>query len=143
MLKNTSYNNKEIKDEINSKAGFAYSLLQSLKMGGTGSPRFVIMDASKNINELLERDNNINYCQIELRPGGIIVSFRSILETFSWIIPYHMLVIYKSKGTISLYSGEQFMRIQTLYKNKGNNSFIRKLLRLRAAYHAEQYEFKT
>ncbi len=143
MLRNTSYNNKDIKDDINRRVGYAYSILQRVKLGGTGSPRFVIMDASSDIDEFLERDNNINYCHIELRPGGIIVSFRSILETFSWIIPYHMLVIYKSKGTITLYSGEQFMRIQSLYKNKGNNSFFRKLIHLRSEYHTEQYEFKT
>jgi len=143
MIRNVTYNDKEIKDEIRQEVGDSYSFFHRLKLGGTGSPRFVIVEASKDFNNFLELDNNINYCNIELRPEGIIVAFRSLLETFAWIVPYHMLVLYKSKGTVTVYAGEHFMRLQTLYKNKGDNNFIRKLLHLRSEHHTKKYEFIT
>ena len=81
---------------------------------------------------LLDLDHNTNYCNIELRPGGIIVGFRSILETYAWIVPYARLSIFRSKGVVTLYAGEHFMRLLSTDLNKSHGTFIRRLVRLKA-----------
>ena len=96
MLVNVSYNNKEIIQSIASEVGKPYRWKERWKMGGIGSPKLFISDASMEIMELLELDNKINSSNIEIRPRGIILRFRSILETFAVVIPFHKLAIFIS-----------------------------------------------
>ena len=81
MLLNISYNDIKQKNEIDKLVGKPFSIKKRLKMGGIGSEKMIISSASVNIKNLLLLDNNINKCNIELRPKGIIVFFRSLLET--------------------------------------------------------------
>ena len=81
MIKNLSYNSKKIKTLLFELVGGPFSFLERLKLRGIGSSKLVITDASKEIIELLRLDNNINYCNIEIRKNGVIIRFRSLLET--------------------------------------------------------------
>ena len=76
MLLNISYNDIEQKKEIDKLVGKPFSIKERFKMGGIGSEKLIISSASVNIRNLLLLDNNINKCNIELRPKGIIVFFR-------------------------------------------------------------------
>ena len=96
MIKNITYNNPEIQKEIDALVGKSYTLIQRIKMKGTGSARHQIMECSSEIHALLQLDNNTNVCSIEIRPRGVVIHFRSILETFGWAIPYYKLSIYKT-----------------------------------------------
>ena len=93
MLVNTSYNEKKINDSINDLVGKPFGLIDNIKLNGIGSPRLDIIKTSEEIATLLSYDNNRNFCNIELRPNGIIIRFRSLLETFSLVIPFYKLVI--------------------------------------------------
>ena len=95
MLKNVSYNNPKQEDEINKFVGKPFSLIERLKMKGIGSGKLLIVSASKEIENLLILDQNINQCNIERRPKGILIYFRVLLETYALIIPYYKLVIFK------------------------------------------------
>ena len=97
MLLNISYNDIEQKKEIDKMVGRPFSIKERLQMGGIGSEKLIISSASVNIKNLLLLDNNINKCNIELRPKGIIVFFRSLLETYGLIIPNFKLKIYKTR----------------------------------------------
>ena len=88
MLRNLSYNDPKINREVNQAVGKAYSFLASWRMGGTGSQKFIITEASEEIWELLERENTTNYANIELRTEGVIVRFKSYLESFGLISPF-------------------------------------------------------
>ena len=88
MLRNISYNNAKIKSEINNLLGEPFTILNRIKLGGIGSPKYIILQTDSKINNLLNLDNNTNQCNIELRPKGIIISFRSLLETFALIVPF-------------------------------------------------------
>lgn len=125
IIRNVSYNNKEIKTEIINLVGKSYSLMDRFKMGGIGSPRFVISESSTAIQLLLNKDNYINYCNIEIRPGGIIVGFRSILETYGWVIPFNKLVIEKSAKHHSIHSNKDFIKFTG--SEHSLNSFMQKL----------------
>jgi hypothetical protein len=118
MIRNVSYNNKEIKQEINDKVGRPFTMMERFRMGGNGSPKFVIHDASDDIMELLGKDRYINYCNIELRPEGIMVGFRSILESYAWVVPFQDLRLFYQNGQLSIFSNENFVEINDK-KNRG------------------------
>ena len=104
MIKNLSYNSKKINTLLLELVGRPFSFIERIKLGGIGSNKLVIADASKEIVELLRLDNNVNYCNIEIRKNGLIIRFRSLLETYGLIIPFYKLVIYKGESKIySLY----------------------------------------
>ena len=94
-------------------------------MGGNGSPKLFVSQSSEDISDLLTLDNKINSCNIELRPKGIIVRFRSILETFALVIPYHKLTIFKS-GEFSIYRDAQYIKVNS--GEKTVQKFFRKVL---------------
>ena len=134
IIRNVSYNNKDIITEINKVVGKSYSWIERLKLGGIGSPRFVIDHSSESIKELLNKDNYINYCNIELRPGGIIIAFRSLLETYAWIIPYCKLSIYNSENTCSIYSDKDFVKLKNIHKPGLNQAFVKRIMEARTAF---------
>lgn len=123
MLFNISYNQPTIRDRINEEVGPPFSLLERFKLNGTGSPKLFITSTSLDIHNLLVLDNNINTCNIEMRPKGIIVMFRSLLETYALIIPYYKLNLYKGKAEeYSIYRDHYFIKI------KANNPAIHKYM---------------
>jgi hypothetical protein len=95
MLRNVSYNNSIIKSEINDLLGKPFTIFERIKLGGVGSPKYFILQTDIKITNLLNLDNNTNQCNIELRPKGIIISFRSLLETYGLVIPYYKLKLFK------------------------------------------------
>ena len=102
MLQNISYNNKKQRSEIDLLVGKPFTLLERLKLGGVGSPKLYVTSSSKEIDALYLLDHNDNTCNIELRPRGVILRFRSLLETYALIVPYYKLTLFK--GTSDVYS---------------------------------------
>lgn len=126
MLKNVSYNNSKIKSEINDVLGNPFTIFERIKLRGVGSPKYIISQTDSIITNLLNLDNNTNQCNIELRPKGIIVSFRSLLETYALIIPFYKLKLFKGQSNVySIYIDEYFIKI--LAKNKNEHDFIKKI----------------
>ncbi len=112
MLLNISYRDPKQKKQIDDSVGKPFSLQKRWKLGGIGSQKLIINSASVDIYNLLILDHNINSCNIELRPNGIIVRFRSLLETYGLIIPYYKLKIYKGKAQeYSIYKDHHFIKI--------------------------------
>ena len=130
MLRNISYNNSKIKYEINNLLGDPFTILNRIKLGGIGSPKYIILQTDSKINNLLNLDNNTNQCNIELRPKGIIISFRSLLETFALIVPFYKLKLFKGQSNVySIYIDEYFIKI--FVKKKNEHEFIKKISRLK------------
>tara|TARA_B100000242_G_scaffold294015_1_gene274205 strand:+ start:8100 stop:8519 length:420 start_codon:yes stop_codon:yes gene_type:complete len=127
MLKNISYNNLNVIDEINKLVGKPYSFLEKIKRGGVGSEKLLITKADKIIENLLLLDQNINNCNIEIRSNGIIIYFRSLLETYGLIIPYYKLVVFKvSENEYTINVDSKFVKIKI--KSEKDHTFIRKIL---------------
>ena len=130
MLLNISYNDIEQKKEIDKLVGKPFSIKERLQMGGIGSEKLIISNASVNIRNLLLLDNNINKCNIELRPKGIIIFFRSLLETYGLIIPYFKLKIYKGKAEeYSIYKDNLYIKV--LADKKSIHKFFKKIIKNR------------
>tara|TARA_B100000700_G_scaffold49353_1_gene52185 strand:- start:103 stop:528 length:426 start_codon:yes stop_codon:yes gene_type:complete len=127
MLLNVSYNNPDIKEKIDREVGKTLTLADRFKLKGSGSPRLIITSVSIDIHNLLILDNNRNTCNIEIRPGGIIVRFRSILETFALVIPFWKLKIYKGKAEeYSIYRDHYFIKVEA--KDDNVHNFFKKLI---------------
>ncbi len=131
MLLNVSYNDKNVTKKINDALGKPFTLRERIRLGGIGSPRLEITQASTAISNLLILDNNADCCNIEMRPGGIIVGFRSLLESYALVIPYYKLTIYKGDlGIYSVYRDHYFVKVKA--DTKAVQKFFRKLLDYKA-----------
>ena len=127
MLLNVSYTNSEITRKVDSEVGKPFKLKERWAMGGIGSPKLFITETSIEIRNLLILDNNIDCCNIEMRPKGIIVRFRSLLETFALVIPFYKLTIYKGGFAIySIYRDNHFIKVKS--DTKAIQKFFRKIL---------------
>tara|TARA_B100001057_G_C22745212_1_gene909474 strand:- start:816 stop:1223 length:408 start_codon:yes stop_codon:yes gene_type:complete len=133
MLRNVSYKNDKQQNEINEFVGKPFSLLERLKQKGIGLGKLIIIKASKEIENLLVLDQNINQCNIERRPNGIIIYFRVLLETYALIIPYYKLVIFKVDSDIYTFHIDHRM-IKIKVNNKKNHEFIRNILNEKANF---------
>ena len=138
MIRNVSYNNKEIKQEITDAVGKPFRLVEKFRNKLYGSQRFLIFDCSETISKLLQLDTNLNHCNIELRAGGIIVRFRSILNTYGWVIPYYKLNLFKNEGHYAIYADGDYIRIKAAHNASLDHSFFRKVTELKSQF-VQQY----
>ena len=131
MLVNVSYNNPELTRKIDKIVGKPFTLKDRWELKGIGSPKLFITGCSIEIHNLLLLDNNRNSCQIELRPKGIILRFRSLLETYGLIIPYYKLTLYKGdSGVYTVHIDHHFVRVQA--DTKAVQKFFVRLLGYKA-----------
>lgn len=127
MLLNVSYNRRDITRKVDEEVGKPFTLKERWAMGGIGSPKLFITEASIEIRNLLLLDNNIDCCNIELRPKGIIVRFRSLLESYALVIPFYKLNIYKGDFAVySVYRDQHFIKVKS--DTKAIQKFFKKIL---------------
>ncbi|WP_340066089.1 hypothetical protein [Ascidiimonas aurantiaca] len=125
MLVNVSYNDPSLTDRIDKEVGKPFTLKERFKLKGVGSPKLFITSCSIDIHNLLVLDNNLNTCNIEIRPAGIIIRFRSLLETFALVVPFYKLKIYKGQAReYSLYRDHYFIKVKA---DENVHTFMRKL----------------
>ncbi|APQ17981.1 hypothetical protein [Maribacter hydrothermalis] len=131
MLVNVSYNNKEISSKINTEVGKSFTLKERWALNGIGSPKLMITETSIEIRNLLILDNNRDTCNIEMRPKGIIVGFRSLLESYALVIPYYKLTIYKGEASVySIYKDHHFIKVES--DTKAVQKFFKKIMGYKA-----------
>jgi hypothetical protein len=131
MLVNVSYNDKNVTRKVDEAVGKPFLLKERWKMKGIGSPKLFITETSVEIHSLLILDNNTDSCNVEMRPKGIIVRFRSLLETFALVIPYYKLSVYKGDLAIySIYRDHHFIKVKS--DTKAIQKYFRKLLDYKA-----------
>ncbi len=131
MLVNVSYNNSDITRKIDGEVGKPFTLRERWVLKGIGSPKLFITETSTEIRNLLLLDNNLNSCNVEMRPKGIIVRFRSLLETYALVIPYYKLSIYKGDFAVySIFRDHYFIKVKS--DTKAIQKFFRKILDFKA-----------
>ena len=131
MLVNVSYNNKQVTRQVDNAVGKPFTLKERWAMKGIGSPKLFITETSVEIRNLLILDNNTDSCNIEMRPRGVIVRFRSLLETFALVIPYYKLTVYKGDFAIySIYRDHHFIKVKS--DTKAIQKYFRKVLDYKA-----------
>ena len=131
MLVNVSYNNRDLTRKIDKEVGKPFTLKERWAMNGIGSPKLFMTETSMEIGNLLLLDNNLKCCNVEMRPKGIIVRFRSLLETYALVIPYYKLSIYKGDLAIySIFRDHYFIKVKS--DTKAIQKFFKKMLNFKA-----------
>lgn len=131
MLYNVSNNDRSIREEINELVGASFSLYNRIKLKGIGSPKLDILSSSENIAKKLNVDSYTNRAYAELRPKGVCIYFRSMLETFVLVIPHYRLTIYNNSGKMKVYSDSGWMEFSY---SKSVKSFFDKVMKKRVDY---------
>lgn len=130
MLRNISYNDHKLKEEISKMIGEPFSFFERIKMNGIGSSNLRIQRCNSEIENLLNLDNNDNRCNIEIRKKGIIVRFRALLETYALIIPFYKLKLFKGESNVySIYIDNYYIKV--LANNKNVHDFFKKISKYR------------
>ncbi|WP_317042724.1 hypothetical protein [Bizionia echini] len=139
LILNSTYHEKEHKKIITDLIGKPYTFFEAIKLKGIGSKRMIINEASPNLQPYLNRVDDINYANIEMRSGGIIIFINKGLQNFSWIIPYYQLVIYKTNGA-SIHAQGKFINFKNNKTFKENKAFFNRLLNAKVVYD-ERFNF--
>ena len=109
------------------------TLMERLRKGSIGSHRMIIEENSPLFDAIFEKAPGIIYTNLELRPKGVLFHFNIKYTRYSWIIPFHQLVIFSSDH-LSIHSGEDHIRIRKDQNLKMNRKIISKLLERKAEY---------
>ena len=133
MVLEITYNNKEHTEIINDTVGKPFPFIQIIKLKGIGSKRMMIENVSLNLKHCMNTVADINYANIELRPGGVLLLINKGLQNFTWVIPYYQLVIYKTNGS-SIHAQGRFVNFKNNQLLKENKSFFRKMMSLKIQY---------
>ncbi|HET8753207.1 MAG TPA: hypothetical protein VFM59_02520 [Salinimicrobium sp.] len=128
MLVNISHDYSSKKKEIDAEVGKTLELKKRKELGGISCSNVIITAASIDIYNLLVLNEHKNTCAIEIRPKGIIITFRSQNDTFALVIPYYKLRIYKGRAEeYSFYRDNQFIKIRADKDDPDMHNFIRKI----------------
>ena len=141
MILDSTHPNKEHKKIIEDLVGKPFSFFQSVKMKGIGSKRMIIEDVSPNLKQYMNKIDDLNYANIELRTEGILIYINKGLKNYTWIIPYYQLVLYKTNGT-SIHAQGRFIHFRNNRTFKENKPFFDKLLNEKVTYD-ERYNFQN
>ena len=132
-LFNTTYHDNDDIKLMDELVGKPFSFITAIQMGGVGSKRLMIANASPEFNDVLKSISDINYANIALRPQGIIVHFTQQLKRYAWVVPYYKLVIYNT-ATFSMYSDHVFLRFVKNKQYQENKGFIKKMMQQKITY---------
>jgi hypothetical protein len=127
MVWNTSHSDSRIERQISALVGESFSILQRFERRGIGSPKLEILQASTELYNILAVNQDRLRCSIELRPKGVIIHFKSRLDTYALPIPYHKLSVYKGESnSYSLFMDQYKLKINA--SDSKVKAFIHKVL---------------
>ncbi|WP_417859197.1 hypothetical protein [Xanthomarina gelatinilytica] len=127
MILNTTYTERDQEERIDNLVGKKFGFIETLKLKGIGSKRMIINKASNKIESLLNKSQDINYVNIELRPKGVLLRIHATLKTYAWVIPYYQLVVFKSLNT-SIHAQGQFIQFKQDNRLRDNKGFFQKMM---------------
>lgn len=78
---NVSYDDPSVRRKVEQVCGRPFSLCAALRMGGTGTARMRLSEASGTLMAPFDREEDRRYLSIEVRQDGLLLRCRSRLET--------------------------------------------------------------
>jgi len=114
--------------------GKPYSFFEKISLGGVGSSKLIIAEASQAIHDLLDLNTDANFANIELGRAGIQVGFRSKQNAFAWIIPYRKLSIFKNSGDFAIHADGMKVKLVPHLSSTVDYNFLKKLQRFKSNY---------
>jgi len=131
MLFKTSQNQKKIRENLFVICGNPYSLLQKIKNGFYGSPKYLLLKISpKNFEIDFEEYTDLVYGTFELRTEGLAVYFRHKNEEYILMSRYNQISFLNNDGVLEVQINDYTIRLKVI-DSKGHKKFIRKFIESR------------
>lgn len=128
MLLNLSHDLADKKEVISTEVGKPFDLELRKKLDGTVLSDLPVTAASIDLYNLMVLNKEEVRCSIEMRPKGIVISFRAHLDMYSLVIPFYKLKIYKGRAEeYSFYKDHYFIKIWAGAKDADTHKFVKKL----------------
>lgn len=97
---NLTYNDPGRWAEVHAISGAPLNFFQSIKAGGTGSPRAVLVKSGiSELDELLAATSVIKYCNFERTANGMVMYVRVRLEVYG--IPFRNYDLLRVEGLLA------------------------------------------
>ena len=133
MLLNVSDNFSEKREQITAEVGKPFTLEARQKLDGITLSNLPITAASIDIYNLLIPTGPEATCNLEMRPKGIIISFRAGNDTYSLVIPYYKFKVYKGRAEeYSFYKDNHFIKVFAGSNQAAVHSFVKKIRNFKA-----------
>lgn len=129
MLLKTSIDRKEKEIEIDQRSGQSFNLLIKLKQQLFGSPRYRIINMFPDVIGF-EKNNDLIYCNIELRNKGVVLYFRFKQDEFAICGRYNQTVFQSSNNIFEIQIGNDRVKTEII-DPKSHQKFISKFLKLK------------
>jgi hypothetical protein len=133
MIHDSTYIDPELKRKIEKEVGKAFGLRKKLSGEPIGSHRMLIEKSSAGFEKILEKATGLVYCNIELRPIGVILHFNVKNTRYSWVIPFRKLTLYDTE-IFSFHADGEFMQFHKDHYWALNKKFLRNMMTRRAEY---------
>jgi len=131
MLFKTSQNQKKIRENLFVICGNPYSLLQKIKNGFYGSPKYLLLKISpKNFEIDFEEYTDLVYCTFELRSKGVAVYFRHKNEEYVLMSRYNQISFLNNDGVLEVQINNYIMKLKVA-DTKSHKRFIQKFIESR------------
>ncbi len=134
MLFDITYNSKKTEADISDLVGKPFSFMERVRMGGVGTSKLVLFEASSNIADLIQDRSSVHYCYLELRPAGLLVGFQSHLKTYVLAFPFWQLNIFYNSGQLSIYSAEYSMKLKAPFNGTVDKKYLKKVILRKAEF---------
>jgi hypothetical protein len=134
MLLNVTYPDYKVKSTIEKIVGQPYSLIERIKMGGIGTSKLLMVEATEEIHKLLTVTSDTTYCHLECRKAGLLIGFQTTMKIYVWLIPYHKLTIYNNSGQLVIYGPKNNIKVKAPFNGTIDKKFIKKILSIKAEY---------
>ena len=129
MLLKTSIDRKEKEIEIDQRTGQSFNLLFKLRHKLFGSPRYRIINMIPDVIGF-EKNNDLIYCNIELRNKGVVLYFRFKQDEYAICGRYNQTVFQSSNNIFEIQIGNDRVKTEIIHP-KSHQKFISKFLKLK------------
>lgn len=129
MLLKTSIDRKEKEIEIDQRSGQSFNLLIKLRHKLFGSPRYRIINMIPDVIGF-EKNNDLIYCNIELRNKGVVLYFRFKQDEYAICGRYNQTVFQSSNNIFEIQIGNDRVKTEIIHP-KSHQKFISKFLKLK------------
>ena len=133
MLLKTSIDRKEKEIEIDQRSGQSFNLLIKLRHKLFGSPRYRIINMIPDVIGF-EKNNDLIYCNIELRNKGVVLYFRFKQDEYAICGRYNQTVFQSSNNIFEIQIGNDRVKTEIIHP-KSHQKFISKFLKLKTEKH--------
>lgn len=79
---NLTYNDPERWEQVYTVCGRPLAFMQMLRLGGSGSPRGVLVSAPGHLGDMLEETSYVKYCNVQRMSEGGLLYCKVRLEVF-------------------------------------------------------------